>query len=307
MLIKSLSSSSMPPKATTSTPAATPSPQGQKYFAFREYLSNEQREAFFDLPHREQIQLVREYVTYLEANMPMPMPVAGDVEEQAHKATAEYKLSDAAQLRAMPPAPSFPAAAGASTLTSPAHTHTPTQDSDPLQSLALLFHNTRTLSGFGVHGSPSPYLPQRHLSFRVAECCEEIGHKYVVEGRPGQRPVLNSRSFFNYWCHAEKQLLVYLYDTVFETVAMHTVAMPSTTATATTKTRILPTTLATTTTPHSNSNEAATSILSVLGCIHVSRPLCPDCMAFFTQFAKAKRVSIRVCDPQTERLFSYDV
>ncbi|KAF1792693.1 DYW domain [Phytophthora cactorum] len=49
------------------------------------------------------------------------------------------------------------------------------------------------------------------LSLAVAHTVEKIDHTYIVErNKRGvvKPPVLNSRSFFFYWCHAEKQKLM---------------------------------------------------------------------------------------------------
>ncbi|KAJ0396901.1 hypothetical protein ATCC90586_010113 [Pythium insidiosum] len=66
-------------------------------------------------------------------------------------------------------------------------------------------------SRFGACGTEEGFLPQRDLSLAVAHSIEEIGHEYAVERtKTGEirPPVLNSRSFYLNWCHAEKQKLM---------------------------------------------------------------------------------------------------
>lgn len=122
--------------------------------------------------------------------------------------------------------------------------------------------HTTTLSGFGVHGTDPPFLSQNKWSIRAAVLCETISHSYVVEGDPRN---INSRSFFNFWCHAEKQLLTFL----FETMRSYDLSYEE--------------------------RREAWAIIHVL----VSRNLCRDCEAFVLALSSAEGVTI-VCRYHSE-------
>ncbi|CAK4149769.1 unnamed protein product [Aphanomyces euteiches] len=78
-----------------------------------------------------------------------------------------------------------------------------------------------TLSGFGVCGTDSAYLPQCDLSIGAAWLADAIGHQYVVENAT----VLNSRSFMFGWCHAEKQKLTDLHRKINDKAAWQAIRL----------------------------------------------------------------------------------
>jgi hypothetical protein len=214
-----------------------PPAQPRLYFSFHEYLSKEQRASFFSLPHAMQAALVREYIDHLERVLPVETASHGDGKTIATLDFAPVSF----------------------------------QEESPLQWASAeleRLHGLAAMSGFGVHGTQPPFIPQKEASFRVAECCEEIKHVYVVEGKPGAAPVLNSRSFYSYWCHAERQLVVHVRDALA-------------------------------TLPY-----ASRKLFWAQATITVTRELCPDCTAFFTTLAQHDRVCLHMRDPKGPRTFA---
>lgn len=132
------------------------------------------------------------------------------------------------------------------------------------ENCAFIVPIVSALSGFGVHGTDSRYLPQKEWAFKVARLCEHISHQYVVEGNPC---VLNSRSFFNYWCHAEKQIMVYVREKWTEA-------------------------------GHSPADLWAHVV------VHVTRAPCPDCCQFARDLAAFDGASIRIASPDGMQVFA---
>jgi hypothetical protein len=134
----------------------------------------------------------------------------------------------------------------------------------PSTSLPPSLGSLCTLSGFGATGTDPTFLPQHSLSLSVARVCGEISHRYRVEG--GTTPVLNSRSFYLYWCHAEKQLLIHLRQTNI----------------------------------WQQSEQWNDMYLSI------DREMCPDCIAFAQTLAQYDNLTIRIQDPLCMRVFRGD-
>jgi hypothetical protein len=146
------------------------------YFTFKEFLSKEEEAAFFDWDHGAQVDKVAAYLAF--------------VAEQ-------------------PAAAQFTSSRRASTSWAEFSTNSTTSEVHASVMNDLL--DGRTKSGFGAFGSEDGYLPQKELSLAVARSIEPIGHEYAIERtKTGEiRPrVLNSRSFYLNWCHAEKQKLM---------------------------------------------------------------------------------------------------
>ena len=139
------------------------------------------------------------------------------------------------------------------------------------QSLHAQLLDGRTRSGFGAFGTEPGFLPQKELSLEVAGLIERIGHRYRVEtskkARQAKPPELNSRSFFFYWCHAEKQKLVDIRRKLAGQAA-------------------------------DVKRKCWQSLV-----VHVDRPMCADCIEFATCLAASEAVEITVSDPVHVRRF----
>ncbi|EEY65994.1 uncharacterized protein PITG_03529 [Phytophthora infestans T30-4] len=130
----------------------------------------------------------------------------------------------------------------------------------------------RTRSGFGAFGTDLGFLSQKRLSIAVAHIVEKIGHKYIVErNKRGivKPPVLNSRSFYFYWCHAEKQKLMDIREKL-------------------------------------ESKEIPLDRRWLYWqhiAIVVDRAMCEDCIQFAECFARAEKACICIQDPEVARVF----
>ncbi|GMF35513.1 unnamed protein product [Phytophthora fragariaefolia] len=154
-----------------------------RYFSFKDFLSEAEAAAFFGLPHAEQVAKVTQYLDFL-----------GQQPDAAQFTTSSKASISFARLREGGDGDSD-------------EEKGPALDKATLETLL----EGRTRSGFGAFGTEPGFLPQKRLSLAVAHTVEPIGHSYVVErNKRGEAkpPVLNSRSFFFYWCHAEKQKLM---------------------------------------------------------------------------------------------------
>jgi len=125
------------------------------------------------------------------------------------------------------------------------------------------------------------------LCYKAARYAASIGHAHVVEegkgGKRGEKKTkgmaheLNSRSFFFYWSHAEKQKLMHVFDSVDAVMGMGSC-------------------------PDSSSSSSGgrtgrrRSMLSRVD-IHVTRPMCPDCISFFRTAARHEGTTLHVVDP----------
>lgn len=143
------------------------------YYSFHEYLPRHTAEHFFtDYSHAEQIVLVEQYLDFLSTK---DLPNTSS----SKQSICELLCTDEA-------------------------THLV---------LAQAQVKFKTLSGFGVQGTPTMYGHQRQLVHQVANYCDKISYQYHVEqgsSSSKKKQQLNSRSFYFYWCHAEKQMLVQL-------------------------------------------------------------------------------------------------
>jgi hypothetical protein len=119
----------------------------------------------------------------------------------------------------------------------------------------------RTRSGFGAFGTEPGFLPQKRLSLAVAHAVEGIGHTYIVER--------NSRSFFFYWCHAEKQKLMDIREKLNATEES----------------------------PQSRRQYWHRIV------IVVDRGMCQDCIRFAECFARSEKAFIHIQDPDVVRVF----
>jgi hypothetical protein len=130
----------------------------------------------------------------------------------------------------------------------------------------------QTRSGFGALGTEEGFLPQKELSLAVANMVEIIGHEYQVEqsSKKKSKPVLNSRSFFFYWCHAEKQKLMDIHQKLIA---------------------------------QDISPAKRIKYWSQI-CIHVDREMCKDCVSFVKSFAQHQNASICIKDPSSIRVFT---
>ncbi|KAG7380554.1 hypothetical protein PHYPSEUDO_007064 [Phytophthora pseudosyringae] len=216
-----------------SSPSAAAPP---RYFSFKDYLSEAEAAAFFELPHAQQVAKVTQYLDFL-----------GRQPDSAQFTTSSKASISFAKLR--------------------------NGDDDALDALILRqLVEGRARSGFGAFGTEPGFLPQKILSLAVARSVEKIGHAYVVERskRGVVRPaVLNSRSFFFYWCHAEKQKLV----DVQEKLAAQEM-------------------------PPERRRAYWQRIV-----IAVDRAMCEDCIRFAECFARFEEAFICIQDPGVVRIF----
>ncbi|KAG7394213.1 hypothetical protein PHYBOEH_005468 [Phytophthora boehmeriae] len=220
--------------------AAQSSPATPQYFSFKDFLSEEEAATFFQLSHAQQVAKVTQYLDFLG--------------EQP--AAAQFTSSSKASI-------SFAALRSDGT-----------EDEDSTIDAAILQNllQGRTRSGFGAFGTESGFLPQKELSLAVANTVEEIGHTYIVErNKRGavKPPVLNSRSFFFYWCHAEKQKLLDIRQKLTELG-----------------------------TSRDDKRKYWHRIVVV-----VDRSMCADCIRFAECFACCEKISLYIRDPDVLRIF----
>uniref|UniRef100_H3GVI6 Single-strand DNA deaminase toxin A-like C-terminal domain-containing protein n=1 Tax=Phytophthora ramorum TaxID=164328 RepID=H3GVI6_PHYRM len=164
------------------TPPAETAASSPRYFSFKDFLPEEEATAFFELPHAEQVVKVTQYLDFLGQQ-----PNAAQFTTSSKAAISFATLRDCAD--------------------DVVDDDNSANDENVLKKLL----EGRTRSGFGAFGTEQGFLPQKRLSLAVAHIVEQIAHTYIVErNKRGdvKPPVLNSRSFFFYWCHAEKQKLM---------------------------------------------------------------------------------------------------
>lgn len=282
------------PRSRTLDAAPAPAPActiqqttAPAYFSFKDYLTDAEATQFFQLSHRAQVDKVTQYLDFL-----------GQQSAAAHFTTSAKASTSFAALRASRAAftdRSFVADAVAS---SDATTTWNTRDGEHMEvhesdtcavdsdtddvdtALVLLeLLDGRTRSGFGAFGTEDGFLPQKQLSLAVARTVEAIGHTYIVERtkrgdvRP---PVLNSRSFFFYWCHAEKQKLLDI-RLKLERLGLH---------------------------PHTHVRKRRALWHKLV--IVVDRAMCLDCIQFAACFARAEKIYLAIEDPAMLRVFPPD-
>ncbi|KAG2772682.1 hypothetical protein PC129_g11735 [Phytophthora cactorum] len=225
-----------------------PAAAAPRYFTFKDFLAEAEAATFFELPHAEQVVKVTQYLDFL-----------GQQPDSAQFTTSSKASISFAKLRG-----DCDAAAD--------------DDADQYASFeldAVLLDQLlegRTRSGFGAFGTEPGFLPQKRLSLAVAHTVEKIGHTYIVErNKRGvvKPPVLNSRSFFFYWCHAEKQKLMDIQE------KLAAKGMPP-------ERRLL----------------YWQRIIII-----VDRAMCDDCIQFADCFARFEKAFICIQDPEFARAF----
>lgn len=165
-------------------PSAVETPH---YFSFKNFLSEAEAATFFELTHAEQVDKVTRYLDFLGQQSPL----------------AQFAKSSKASI-------SFAKLRKDCDTTAMNHDEPDAKFALDAKVMEQLLAG-RTRSGFGAFGTELGFLPQKKLSLAVANAVEKIGHTYIVERNKrgiNKPPVLNSRSFFFYWCHAEKQKLM---------------------------------------------------------------------------------------------------
>ncbi|DBA04454.1 TPA: hypothetical protein N0F65_010050 [Lagenidium giganteum] len=212
-----------------------------RYYSFKDYLTEEEAAQFFTWSHAVQVDKVRSYLDFLAAQ-PRPPNFTS-----SSKASISYAMVDQSRLDG------------------DAHERV---DSQVLRTLT----DGKTMSGFGAFGTDDGFLPQKELSMAVANVIEHIGHQYMVErNKKGEMrpPVLNSRSFFFYWCHAEKQKIMDIQQKLDDAGV--------------------------------STNDRTKYWAAVV--VHVDRDMCADCIEFATKYVIAERICMRVQDPSVLRVF----
>ncbi|CAI5704646.1 hypothetical protein KXD40_001888 [Peronospora effusa] len=218
-----------------------------RYFSFKDFLSEAEAAAFFEVSHAEQVAKVEQYLEFLGQQ---PNSTQFSASSKASISSAELREDSAAK--------SYPDDGGTFVL-----------DAALLQQVL----DGRTRSGFGAFGTEPGFLPQKRLSLTVAHVIEEIGHTYIVErNKRGivKPPVLNSRSFFFYWCHAEKQKLMDIREKL-------------------------------------NAKKVPPQLRCLYWqriVIVVDRAMCDDCVRFVECFARFEKACICIRDPDVTREFS---
>ncbi|RLN58429.1 hypothetical protein BBJ28_00007447 [Nothophytophthora sp. Chile5] len=218
-----------------------------RYFSFKDFLSESEAAAFFTLAHAAQVVKVTQYLDFLGAQ-----PGAAHFTTSSKASTCFAALRDGNGECSVEMERKVTSAVD----------------------LALLKQliEGRTRSGFGAFGTEPGFLPQKRLSLAVAHIVEEIGHTYVVERNKrgiAKPPVLNSRSFFFYWCHAEKQKLLDIREKLAE-LGME----------------------------KQRKQQYWKRLVMV-----VDRAMCADCIRFATCFAAFEQISLYIQDPDVLRVF----
>lgn len=225
------------------------------YYTFQAFLSEDERSQFFSWTHAQQVAKVTQYLDFLGQQ-----PDAAAQFVTSKKASVSFAaLRDERQLRSIRDCGEDDAI--------PLHHSFDQETLDPIMLKSLV--DGKTLSGFGAIGTDHGFLPQKQLSLAVANAIEAIGHQYIVErNKRGQvlAPVLNSRSFFFYWCHAEKQKLMDIRQKLDQ---------------------------------QSIDRRAYWEQLVIV----VDRVMCPDCIEFASRLARAEHASLCVEDPAVLRIF----
>lgn len=213
-----------------------------QHFTLAEFLSPDEAARFLELAHAQQVARVAEYLRFLGRQ---PAPERFSASRRAAVAQARLR-------------------APVSERSSDVEEASGVEDE-----LVRLLLQGVTRSGFGAFGTEAAFLPQTQLSLQVAGVVEEIGHEYKVEkSRKDAKPVLNSRSFFFYWCHAEKQKLVDVRQKLARL-------------------------------PDPAERKKYWEAIEIV----VDRVMCDDCVAFCAQLAKHEGAKLRVVDPQSTRVF----
>lgn len=210
------------------------------YFSFKDYLSEDEAKDFFNWPHARQVEKVEQYLEFL-AEQPC---------------AAQFKSSPKASI------------SWAVLAATPQQSHANGADVDLMKSLI----KGTTRSGFGAFGTDEGFLGQKELSLAVAHQIERIGHTYMVEkSKDGsiRPPVLNSRSFFFYWCHAEKQKMLDIHQKL----------------------------------QHANVPPSRRPVYWRSLVIQVNRGMCADCIEFARCFAATEQAFILIQDPLRLRVF----
>lgn len=234
----------------TQPPTAVVAP---RYFSFKDFLTEAEAAVFFELPHAEQVVKVTQYLDFL-----------GQQPDSAQFTTSSKASISFAKLREGSDASvtGIDGGEGAD------------QDEISVVNTELVdkLLEGRTRSGFGAFGTDLGFLSQKRLSIAVAHIVEKIGHKYIVErNKRGivKPPVLNSRSFYFYWCHAEKQKLMDIREKL-------------------------------------ESKEIPLDRRWLYWqhiAIVVDRAMCEDCIQFAECFARAEKACICIQDPEVARVF----
>lgn len=221
-----------------------------RYYTLADYLSADEAAGFLDLPHAAQVAKVTEYLDFLSRQ-----PVAASFSPSSKAARAHAERRQQARDCSVD------------------GLATGDDELDP-SALALVLDG-KTRSGFGAFGTEAGFLPQKQLSLAVASAVGEIGHEYAVETSSKKaraadsKPALNSRSFFFYWCHAEKQKLL----DVRQKLEQLGVA--------------------------AGERARYWAALEIV----VDRAMCADCRAFCASFARFESIRLVVRDPQAVHEF----
>uniref|UniRef100_K3WBC7 Single-strand DNA deaminase toxin A-like C-terminal domain-containing protein n=1 Tax=Globisporangium ultimum (strain ATCC 200006 / CBS 805.95 / DAOM BR144) TaxID=431595 RepID=K3WBC7_GLOUD len=254
----------VPAPVATPTSAHAP-PVSATYFSFKDYLSEEDATQFFELAHSAQVEKVAQYLDFL-GNQPAAAQFT-----TSSKASISFASSRDDSENALEWWQRRADALGLGDDESVAI------DSTVLDTLLT----GRTRSGFGAFGTEEGFLPQKQLSLAVANIVEDIGHEYIVEcNKKGEirSPALNSRSFFFYWCHAEKQKILDIRQKLSKFGV--------------------------------NGGDPSCARLRKAYWSHVvvivDRAMCLDCIQFAACFARSERIYLLVEDPNMLRIFPPD-
>ncbi|CEG43556.1 uncharacterized protein PHALS_13748 [Plasmopara halstedii] len=218
-----------------------------RYYSFKDFLSETEAASFFELTHAEQVVKVTHYLDFLGQQ----------------KSYALFKTSPKASI-------SFAKLQSDCGTTRDIYSAVVSFALDAKLLKKLL--EGRTRSGFGAFGTEDGFLSQKRLSLAVAASVEEIGHTYIIERNKHEDvrpPVLNSRSFFFYWCHAEKQKLIDIKEKLTA--------------------RNLP----------ANERRMYWEHITIV----VDRAMCNDCISFAKCLAHFEMASISIEDPDVARIF----
>ncbi|TDH65083.1 uncharacterized protein CCR75_000643 [Bremia lactucae] len=219
-----------------------------RYFSFKDYLSETEAATFFELTHSEQVEKVTQYLNFLSQQ-----PNSAQFTTSPKASISFAKLRDGCA--------------------NDEFCNEQGTNNTPDEALLNQLLEGRTRSGFGAFGTEVGFLPQMNLSLAVAATVEMIGHTYIVEHNKSgvvKSSMLNSRSFFFYWCHAEKQKLI----DIREKLAARQISL---------KVR-----------------QKHWQRITIV----VDRVMCDDCIQFAECFARYEKVSICIQDPDVVRIFS---
>lgn len=230
------------------------------YYTFQAFLSEDERTKFFNWTHAQQVTKVAQYLDFLGQQ-----PDAAAQFVTSKKASVSFAILRQDRQRRI-----RETLASGNLVDFSVQSYDQGEALDPVLLTCLV--EGKTLSGFGATGTDEGFLPQKQLSLAVANSIDAIGHQYIVErNKRGDvlAPVLNSRSFFFYWSHAEKQKLVDIRQKLDQESR------------------------------HRIDRRAYWEQLVVV----VDRVMCLDCIEFATRLALAERASLCVEDPEALRIF----